>query len=114
MIPIRTGVVRDIRNTIYKKILTLPIGFFSGERKGDVMARMTGDVAEVENSIMASLDMMFKNPVMIVVYLTTMFAISWKLTIFVLVLLPFSGYVMGAIGKKLKRSSLEAQNNGVH
>ncbi|MEG0949435.1 MAG: ABC transporter ATP-binding protein [Bacteroidales bacterium] len=110
MIPIRTGVVRDIRNTIYKKILTLPIGFFSGERKGDVMARMTGDVAEVENSIMASLDMMFKNPVMIVVYLTTMFAISWKLTIFVLVLLPFSGYVMGAIGKKLKRSSLEAQN----
>lgn len=110
MIPIRTGVVRDIRNTIYKKILSLPIGFFSGERKGDVMARMTGDVAEVENSIMASLDMMFKNPVMIVVYLTTMFAISWQLTVFVLILLPFSGYVMGAIGKKLKRSSLEAQN----
>lgn len=110
MIPIRTGVVRDIRNTIYKKILNLPIGFFSSERKGDVMARMTGDVAEVENSIMASLDMMFKNPVMILVYLTTMFVISWQLTVFVLILLPFSGYIMGAIGKKLKRSSLEAQN----
>ncbi|MGL4293014.1 MAG: ABC transporter ATP-binding protein [Bacteroidales bacterium] len=110
MIPIRTGVVRDIRNTIYEKILSLPIGFFSSERKGDVMARMTGDVAEVENSIMASLDMMFKNPVMIIVYLVTMFAISWQLTVFVLILLPFSGYVMGAIGKKLKRSSLEAQD----
>ncbi len=110
MIPIRTGVVRDIRQTIYQKILSLPIGFFSGERKGDVMARMTGDVAEVENSIMASLDMMFKNPVMIVVYLTTMFVISWELTLFVLVLLPVSGYIMGSIGKKLKRSSLEAQN----
>lgn len=110
MIPIRTGVVRDIRNTIYTKILNLPIGFFSSERKGDVMARMTGDVAEVENSIMASLDMMFKNPVMILVYLTTMFVISWQLTVFVLILLPFSGYIMGAIGKKLKRSSLEAQN----
>lgn len=110
MIPIRTGVVRDIRTFIYDKILSLPIGFFSGERKGDVMARMTGDVAEVENSIMASLDMMFKNPIMVIVYLVTMFLVSWKLTIFVLILLPFSGYVMGSVGKKLKKSSLNAQN----
>ena len=110
MIPIRTGVVRDIRNNIFNKILSLPIGFFSSEKKGDVMARMTGDVAEVENSIMASLDMLFKNPVMIIVYLSTMFALSWQLTIFVLILLPVSGYIMGAIGKKLKRSSLAAQN----
>ena len=110
IIPLRTGVVRDIRYHIFQKILSLPIGFFSNERKGDVMARMTGDVAEVENSVMASLDMMFKNPVMIIVYLVTMFAISWQLTLFVLVLLPFSGYVMGVIGKKLKRSSLNAQN----
>ncbi|MEG1617825.1 MAG: ABC transporter ATP-binding protein [Bacteroidales bacterium] len=109
MIPIRTGVVRDIRTFIYRKIVSLPIGFFSSEKKGDVMARMSGDVAEVENSIMASLDMMFKNPIMIVVYLVSMFVISWQLTIFVLVLLPFSGYVMGSIGKKLKRSSMEAQ-----
>ena len=110
MIPIRTGVVRDIRNNIFSKILSLPIGFFTSEKKGDVMARMTGDVAEVENSIMASLDMMFKNPVMIIVYLITMFTLSWQLTIFVLILLPVSGYVMGAIGKKLKKSSLLAQN----
>lgn len=109
MIPIRTGVVRDIRADVYRKILNLPIGFFSSERKGDVMARMTGDVAEVENSIMASLDMMFKNPIMVVVYLTSMIFISWQLTLFVLLLLPLSGYVMGTIGKKLKRSSTEAQ-----
>ena len=110
LIPIRTGVVRDIRNTIYRKIVSLPIGYFSGERKGDVMARMTGDVAEVENSVMASLDMLFKNPVMIIVYLTTMLVISWQLTLFVLILLPFSGYLMGTVGKKLKRKSLDAQN----
>lgn len=110
LIPIRTGVVRDIRNTLYRKIVSLPIGFFSGERKGDVMARMTGDVAEVENSVMASLDMLFKNPVMIVVYLVTMLVISWQLTLFVLILLPFSGYVMGVVGRKLKRKSLIAQN----
>ena len=110
MIPIRTGVVRDIRNSMFNKILSLPIGFFTSEKKGDVMARMTGDIAEVENSIMASLDMLFKNPVMIIVYLITMFALSWQLTIFVLILLPVSGYIMGTIGKKLKKSSLEAQN----
>ena len=109
MIPIRSGVVRDIRTFVFKKVISLPIGFFTTERKGDVMSRMTGDVAEIENSIMASLDMMFKNPIMIIIYLGTMFAISWQLTIFVLILLPVAGFVMGQIGKKLKRTSLEAQ-----
>lgn len=110
LIPLRAGVVRDIRNFVYDKITTLPIGYFTGERKGDVMARMSGDVAEVENSIMASLDMIFKNPVMIVVCLAMMIAVSWQLTVFVLVLLPLAGVVMGRVGKRLKRSSLETQN----
>lgn len=109
MVPIRAGVVRDIRNTIYHKIMELPLGFFTNERKGDVMARMSGDVTEVENSIMASLDMMFKNPIMIVVCLVTMIMVSWQLTIFVLVLLPIAGLVMGKVGKRLKRVSLEGQ-----
>ena len=110
MIPIRTGVVRDIRNSLFKKVRSLPIGFFTSERKGDVMARMTGDVAEVENSIMASLDMLFKNPILIFFYLAAMLVISWQLTVFVLVLLPLSGYVMGTVGKKLKRTSAVGQN----
>ena len=110
MIPIRSGVVRDIRNFVYKKIVGLPIGFFTNERKGDVIARMTGDVAEIENSIMASLDMIFKNPIMIIVCLATMLTISWELTLFVLLLLPSAGYIMGKVGKKLKRKSLEGQN----
>ncbi len=110
MIPIRSGVVRDIRNYVYDKVVSLPIGFFTSEKKGDVMARMSGDVGEIENSIMASLDMMFKNPIMIFVCLGTMFAISWQLTLFVLVLLPIAGYIMGKVGKKLKRRSLEGQN----
>lgn len=109
LIPIRSGVVRDIRNIIYDKIVSLPIGFFTSERKGDVMARMSGDVAEVENSVMSSLDMMFKNPVMIVACLSMMIAVSWELTVFVLVLLPIAGYVMGKVGKSLKRVSLEGQ-----
>ncbi|MGM9804581.1 MAG: ABC transporter ATP-binding protein [Muribaculaceae bacterium] len=109
MVPIRAGVVRDIRNTIYRKILDLPMGFFTSERKGDVMARMSGDVTEVENSIMASLDMIFKNPIMIIVCLGTMIAVSWQLTVFVLILLPLAGYVMGKVGKRLKRVSLEGQ-----
>lgn len=109
LIPIRSGIVRDIRNFVYDKILGLPIGFFSSERKGDVMARMSGDVAEVENSIMASLDMMFKNPIMIVVCLGMMIVISWQLTIFVFVLLPVAGLVMGRIGKRLKCTSLVGQ-----
>ena len=110
VVPIRTGVVKDIRNNINDKILSLPIGFFSEERKGDILARMSGDVNEVENSVMSSLEMMLKNPIMIIVFLTTMLLISWELTLFVFVLLPIMGYIMGAVGKKLKRSSLEAQN----
>lgn len=110
IIPLRSGIVRDIRNYMYDKILHLPIGFFTSERKGDVMARMTGDVSEIENSVMASLDMLFKNPVMIIVFLGVMIVISWQLTIFVLILLPLAGYLMGQVGKRLKRSSLEAQN----
>ncbi|MDE6825190.1 MAG: ABC transporter ATP-binding protein/permease [Paramuribaculum sp.] len=109
MVPIRNGVVRDIRNILYRKILALPIGFFTQESKGDVMARMSSDVAEIETSIMASLDMLFKNPVMIIVCLAMMIAISWQLTVFVLVLLPIAGVAMGRIGKRLKRASLEGQ-----
>lgn len=110
IIPMRSGIVRDIRNYMYAKVVRLPIGFFTSERKGDVMARMSGDVSEIENSIMASLDMFFKNPIMIIVCLVMMCVISWKLTVFVLVLLPVAGYVMGTVGKKLKRSSLANQN----
>lgn len=110
IIPIRTGVVKDIRNNINDKILSLPLGFFSEERKGDILARISGDVNEVENSVMSSLDMLFKNPILIVIYLTTMTILSWQLTLFVLVVLPIMGYVMGSIGKNLKRSSFEAQN----
>lgn len=110
MVPLRNGVVRDIRNYIYNKIVTLPISFFTSERKGDVMARMSGDVAEIENSVMASLDMMFKNPIMIIACLGTMIFLSWQLTVFVLVLLPVAGMAMGKVGKKLKRQSFEAQN----
>ncbi|MBR1963501.1 MAG: ABC transporter ATP-binding protein [Muribaculaceae bacterium] len=109
IVPMRSGIVRDIRNYVYDKITTLPISFFTSERKGDVMARMSGDVTEIENSIMASLDMMFKNPVMIIVCLGMMITISWQLTVFVLILLPLAGIVMGRVGKKLKRKSLEGQ-----
>lgn len=109
MVPLRSGIVRDIRNYMYDKIVRLPISFFTAERKGDVMARMSGDVAEVENSIMASLDMFFKNPIMIIVCLAMMIAVSWQLTLFVLILLPLAGMVMGRVGKRLKRKSLEAQ-----
>jgi len=110
IVPLRSGIVRDLRNYVYDKITTLPISFFTSERKGDVMARMSGDVAEIENSIMSSLDMMFKNPVMIIVCLSMMIAISWQLTLFVFILLPLAGMVMGKVGKKLKRKSLEGQN----
>lgn len=109
IIPLRSGIVRDLRNYVYDKITALPISFFTTERKGDVMARMSGDVAEIENSIMASLDMMFKNPVMIIVCLGMMLMISWQLTIFVFILLPLAGAVMGRVGKRLKRKSLEGQ-----
>lgn len=110
IVAVRTGVVRDIRKQINDKILSLPLGFFSGERKGDIIARMTGDVSEVENSVMSSLDMVSKNPIMIIIYLVTMLLISWQLTIFVLILLPIAGYIMGKVGKSLKRRSVEAQN----
>ena len=109
MIPIRTGVLRDLRSGLYNKIIHLPIGFFTEERKGDVMSRMTSDVAEVEASIMASLDMMFKNPIMIIIYLTTMLLLSWHLTLFVFLLLPVSGYLIGRIGKSLKTKSMRGQ-----
>ena len=110
IIPMRNGIVRDIRNFVFDKMVVLPISFFTNARKGDVMARMSGDVAEIENSIMQSLDMMFKNPISIIVYLGMMFAISWKLTVFVLILLPLAGLVMGRVGRSLKRKSLEQQN----
>ena len=109
IIPLRSGIVRDIRNFVFDKITTLPISFFTSERKGDVMARMSGDVAEIENSVMSSLDMMFKNPVMIIVCVSMMIAISWQLTIFVFVLLPIAGFAMGRIGKRLKAQSLAGQ-----
>lgn len=110
IIPMRNGIVRDIRNFVFDKMTALPISFFTNARKGDVMARMSGDVGEIENSIMQSLDMMFKNPISIAVYLGGMFMISWKLTVFVLILLPLAGLVMGRVGRSLKRKSLEQQN----
>lgn len=109
MIPIRTGIVRDIRVKLYNKILSLPLGFFSEERKGDIIARMSGDVNEIENSIMSSLDMLFKNPILILFYFGTLIAVSWQLTLFTLAVLPLMGWVMGRVGKKLKRGSLIAQ-----
>jgi len=109
MIPIRTGVVRDVRNQINKKITDLPLGFFSEERKGDIIARVSGDVNEIEASVMSSLDMIFKNPILISIYLIAMLIISWQLTAFVFILLPVAGYVMGKVGKTLKRKSLIGQ-----
>ena len=109
IIPIRTGVVRDIRNQLYRKITSLPLGFFSEERKGDIIARMSGDVAEVENSIMSSLDMFFKNPILIIAYFSTLLVISWQLTLFTLVFVPVMGWFMGMVGRKLKQNSIKAQ-----
>ena len=109
MIPIRTGVLRDMRMQLYKKILSLPLGFFSQERRGDIIARMTGDVGEVENSIMSSLDMLIKNPILIIFYFATLLFISWQLTIFTILVVPVLAWVMGVIGKQLKRKSLQAQ-----
>ena len=110
IVPIRTGVVRDIRNQLYEKITSLPMGFFSEERKGDIIARMSGDVLEVENSIMASLEMLFKNPVLIVAYFATMLFVSWQLTTFTLVIVPVMGWFMGLVGRKLKQDSAKAQS----
>ena len=110
IVPIRTGVVRDIRNQLYQKITSLPLGFFSEERKGDIIARMSGDVQEVESSIMSSLDMLFKNPVLIVAYFSTMLFVSWQLTAFTLLIVPVMGYIMGRVGRKLKQASAKAQS----
>ena len=109
LVPVRTGVQRDIRNSIFRKITDLPIGYFNEKRKGDIMSRMTSDVGEIEASIMSSLEVIFKNPVMILVYMITLFILSWKLTLFVLVLLPVSGYLIGNIGRNLKKRSLTGQ-----
>ena len=109
MIPLRTGVVRDIRIMVYAKVMRLPMGFFSEERKGDIIARMSGDVREVENSITSSLDMLIKSPIMIILYFITLIATSWKLTLFTVLVLPAMGWLMGKVGRKLKRQSLEAQ-----
>ena len=109
VIPIRTGIVRDIRNQLYRKITSLPIGFFSEERKGDIIARMSGDVQEIENSIMSSLDMLFKNPILIIAYFATLLCISWQLTLFTILFVPIMGWIMGKVGRKLKRKSKEAQ-----
>lgn len=109
MIPLRTGVVRDIRAQVYNKVLHLPLSFFSEERKGDIIARMSGDVNEVETSVTSSLDMLIKNPILIVAYFGTLIAVSWQLTLFTILVLPGMGWVMGTVGKKLKRKSLEAQ-----
>ena len=110
VMPIRTGVVRDIRNMLYNKITSLSLSFFSEERKGDIIARMSGDVQEVENSIMSSLDMLFKNPILIVAYLVTLIVISWQLTIFTIIFAPIFIWFMGFVGRKLKAKSIIAQN----
>ena len=110
VIPMRTGVVRDIRNQLYTKITQLPLGFFSEERKGDIIARMSGDVQEIEYSIMSSLDMLFKNPILIICYFATLVAISWQLTLFTLLFVPLFGWMMGAVGRKLKQNSKKAQD----
>ena len=109
LVPVRTGVLRDLRNQIYAKIIDLPIGYFSEERKGDIMSRMTSDVGEIEASIMSSLETIFKNPIMIVIYMIVLFSLSLQLTLFVLLLLPFSGFLIGKIGRSLKRRSLTGQ-----
>ena len=109
IIPIRTGVVRDIRNQLYQKITSLPLGFFSEERKGDIIARMSGDVQEIENSIMSSLEMLFKNPILIICYFAALIFISWELTLFTLIIVPVMGWFMGWVGRKLKAQSIKAQ-----
>ena len=109
IIPIRTGIVRDIRNQLYQKITSLSLGFFSEERKGDIIARMSGDVQEVENSIMSSLDMLFKNPILILFYFCTLIFISWQLTLFTILFVPPFGWFMGFVGRKLKAKSITAQ-----
>lgn len=110
VIPIRTGIVRDMRNLLYHKITSLPLGFFSEERKGDIIARMSGDVQEVENSIMSTLDTFFKNPILIIFYFSALLYISWQLTIFAILFVPLMGWFMGYVGRKLKQKSILAQS----
>lgn len=110
LIPVRTGVVRDIRNQLYRKITSLHLGFFSEERKGDIIARMTGDVQEIDNSIMSSLEMLFKNPILIIIYFATLIFVSWQLTLFTVVFVPIFGWFMGVVGRKLKAQSIKAQS----
>lgn len=110
IVPIRTGVVRDIRNQLYHKVTSLPLGFFSEERKGDIIARMSGDVQELDNSIMVSLEMLFKNPILVIGYFIVLLLISWELTLFTLLIVPIMGWFMGWIGRKLKAQSIEAQS----
>lgn len=110
MIPLRTGVVRDIRIMVYSKVMHLPLGFFSEERKGDIIARMSGDVTEIENSVTSSLDMLLKNPILIILYFSTLIITSWQLTLFTILVLPGMAWLMGKVGRKLKRKSLEAQS----
>ena len=100
--PIRTGVVRDIRNLMYRKVVSLPLGFFSEERKGDIIARISGDVQEVESSVMSSLDLLMKDPILIIVYFFTLIALSWQLTLFTCILIPLVVWLMGLVGKSLK------------
>ena len=109
MVPLRTGIVRDIRTQVYNKLLNLPLGFFSRERKGDIIARMSGDVGEIEYSITSSLDMLIKNPILIIFYFATLLFTSWELTLFTILVVPLMAWAMSAIGKQLKRESLEAQ-----
>ena len=109
MVPLRTGVLRDLRRQLYDKVVSLPLGYFTRERKGDILSRMTNDVNEVEASIMSALDVLFKDPIMILVYLLTLFVISWQLTLFVLILLPIAGLLIGRIGRNLKRASKQGQ-----
>lgn len=109
IIPLRTGLVRDIRNQMYRKIVDLNLGFFHTQKKGDILSRMTSDVVEVENSIMSSIELLSKNPVMIIVYIAIMLILSWKLTLFVLMVLPVAGFIMGKVGKSLKKKSLVSQ-----
>ena len=109
IIPLRTGIVRDLRTKMYDKVVSLPLGFFSKEKKGDIIARMTGDVIEVENSIVTSLDMLIKNPIFIIIYFATLLYVSWELTLFTMCVMPVLGWIMGAIGRKLKARSLVVQ-----
>jgi ATP-binding cassette, subfamily B, bacterial MsbA len=110
MVPLRTGVVRDIRVKIYNKVLSLPMAFFSKERKGDIITRMSGDVSEIETSITSSLDMMIKNPILIIIYMVTLICLSWQLTVFTLVVVPGLVWIMGVVGRKLKQNSLDVQS----